>query len=188
MIIIALGLSITDAVAQRYGTAAGLRIERGEKIGMSFQQRLLDRTTLEAILAAGGREVEANFLVEQHFPIIGRGLNFYLGAGGHIGALKDYGGTWGIDGVMGIEHKILILPLVISLDFKPAYQVNHEDWFNFSTAFSIRYILIKYTNREKAKRQRLRQKEKEDRRDERQEKGGFFDFLKNNRQNDSKKD
>lgn len=161
--------------AQRFNTTMGLRFEKGDKIGLSAQQRIFDKTSLEGILAAAEREVEANFLIKQHFPIIGRGLNMYIGGGGHIGKLKDFGTTYGVDAVMGVEHKILILPLVISVDFKPAYHMAHEDWADFSTAFSVRYVLVKYKNGEKRRKKRKRQKAREKRREER---GGFFDFLK----------
>jgi len=161
--------------AQRYNTTLGLRIERGDKIGITAQQRILEHTSLEGILAAANREVEANFLIKQHFPLIGKALNMYLGAGGHVGNLKDYGMTSGVDAIMGIEYKILILPVVVSVDFKPAYHFAHEDWADFSTAFSVRYILVKYKNGEKKRKKRRRQKAREKRREER---GGVFDFLK----------
>ena len=161
--------------AQRFNTTLGLRIERGDKIGLSAQQRILEHTSLEGIVAAAEREIETNFLIKQHFPLIGKGLNMYLGAGGHIGKLKDFGATIGVDAVMGIEYKILILPVVISLDFKPAYHFVHEDWADFPTAFSARYVLVKYKNGEKRRKKRQRQKVRKERKEER---GGFFDFLK----------
>ena len=168
-------LACSVLYAQRFNTTLGLRLERGDKIGISAQQRILDRTSLEGILAAAEREVEANFLIKQHFPLIGRGLNMYIGGGGHVGRLKDFGATYGVDAVMGVEHKILILPLVISVDFKPAYHLAHEDWVDFSTAFSVRYVLAKYKNGEKRRKKRQREKAREKRREKR---GEFFDFLK----------
>jgi hypothetical protein len=161
--------------AQRFNTTLGIRVERGDKIGLTAQQRILEHTSLEGIVAAAEREIESSFLIKQHFPLIGKGLNMYLGAGGHIGNLKDYGVTTGVDAIMGIEYKILILPVVISLDFKPAYHFTHENWVDFSTAFSARYVLVKYENGEKKRKKRQRQKARDQRREER---GGFFDFLK----------
>ena len=144
--------------AQRFNTTLGIRIERGDKIGLTAQQRILKHTSLEGIVAAAEREIETNLLIKQHFPLIGQALNMYMGAGGHVGNLKDYGVTTGVDAIMGIEYKILILPVVISLDFKPAYHFAHEDWVDFSTAFSARYVLVKYKNGEKRKKKRKREK------------------------------
>lgn len=128
--------------AQKYRTAAGIRIGRND-FGLTAQQKLFKQTTLEGIAAFGGREVSATGLIEQHFPVLGKGFNVYLGAGAHIGHLKDHGGFYGADLLAGAELKVPIVPFVVSIDLKPAFHINHEEWGGIAGGLSIRYILVK---------------------------------------------
>jgi len=81
-IIVVTGLPVS---AQKYTTAVGLRI--GSGFGISVQQRLWDKYTAEAIvqknLFRDGTNISA--LVEQHNKLLFKGLNFYIGAGPHVG-------------------------------------------------------------------------------------------------------
>jgi hypothetical protein len=45
--------------------------------------------------------------------------------------------------ILGTELKLPIFPLLLSFDIKPALHVNHEDWFDFASGFTLRYILVK---------------------------------------------
>ncbi|WP_051359889.1 hypothetical protein [Adhaeribacter aquaticus] len=130
------------ASAQKYRTAAGIRIGKND-FGGTIQQKIMERNTLEGIVLAGTREVSGTALFEHHFPIMGKGFNWYLGAGAHVGHLKDAGGFYGGDVILGTEMKLPIFPILLSLDVKPAFHVNHEDWGRISGGFSIRYILVK---------------------------------------------
>lgn len=131
-----------SAHAQKYSTALGLRFA-GNGYGLTLQQRIVNNTTVEAIALASEREWSATVLAQQHFGILGPSLNYYFGAGGHIGRNKDSGPFYGLDGLIGAEYKIPILPLVISLDLKPTLEFKSDDWVRFPTAFSLRYILVK---------------------------------------------
>lgn len=135
-------LLASGAWAQKYRTAAGLRIQK-EGFGLSVQQKIMERTTLEGILGFSNREVSGTLLVEKHFPFLGKGFNYYLGGGAHVGNLKNNGAFFGGDAIIGTEMKLPLFPLVLSLDLKPAVHVNHEDWFNIGGGFTIRYILVK---------------------------------------------
>ena len=160
--------------AQKYITAAGLRIDK-EAFGLTIQQRILPKSTLEGIGLIGKREVSGTVLFEQHFPIISNGFNYYIGAGGHVGNLKDYGNFYGADAIMGLEMKIPILPVNISLDLKPAFHVNHEDWFAFQGGFSIRTILIKQKKKEfKLFKKEFWTGEAEESDNEKEKSGGLF--------------
>lgn len=133
------------AQAQKYRTAAGLRLGGGY-YGLTVQQKIFEKTTLEGLGLAGSREVVATVLAERHFGILGPSLNYYFGAGGHVGNHKDDGGFGGFDGIVGVEYKLPITRLVISADFKPSVEFGSDDWARFPTAFSVRYILIKEKN------------------------------------------
>lgn len=135
-------LAFHTVKAQKYITAAGVRVSK-QQIGLTIQQRTFPKTTIEAIGSAGSREYSGTVLIEQHFPIISKGLNYYIGGGGHLGEIKDRGTFYGGDLILGGEMKIPFLPVTISADLKPAFHTNHDDWFSFGGGFSLRAILIK---------------------------------------------
>lgn len=128
--------------AQKYTTAAGLRLGGGS-YGVTVQQLVGTRTTLEGIAGLGEREYSGTVLAEQHFGILGPSLNYYFGAGGHLGHHKDTGNFGGFDALVGVEYKVAFLPVVLSFDFKPTLELNSDDYARFPTAFSIRYVFIK---------------------------------------------
>jgi len=137
------GAVLAPAVhAQKYHTAAGLRLGKNN-YGLTVQQKIFEKTTLEGLGLVGSREVSATVLAERHFGILGPSLNYYFGAGGHLGRNKDTGGFGGFDALAGVEYKVAFVPILLSLDFKPTVEINSDDWARFPTAFSIRYVIIK---------------------------------------------
>ncbi len=130
------------AQAQKYITAAGLRLGGGQ-YGLTVQQKILPKTTLEGLALASSRELSGTVLIERHFGILGPSLNYYLGGGAHLGSHKDDGGFGGFDAIIGAEYKVAFLPLVLSADFKPTIEINSSDWARFPTAISVRYVIIK---------------------------------------------
>lgn len=131
-----------SAQAQKYRTAAGLRLGKNN-FGLTVQQKVFEKTTLEGLALASSREVSATVLAERHFGILGPSLNYYFGAGGHLGKNKDTGGFGGFDALAGVEYKVAFVPLVLSFDLKPTVEINSADWARFPAAFSVRYVLIK---------------------------------------------
>ncbi|WP_191906913.1 hypothetical protein [Adhaeribacter soli] len=154
--------------AQKYRTALGVRIAK-ESVGLTVQQKILPKSTLEGLGMIGSREASGTLLFEQHFPIIFKGFNYYIGAGAHVGNLKDSGVFYGGDAILGLEMKLPIFRIVISGDIKPAFHANHEDWFELQRGFSVRYILVK----EKKKKFRLFGNSDED-----EKSGGIFNRKK----------
>jgi hypothetical protein len=143
LLVIGLFCSVTyTSEAQKYRTALGPRIE-SDKFGLSVQQKLHDQGTLEGIVAIGSREYSGTALYEWHFPILGKRFNYYLGAGAHLGNLKDHGVFTGGDVILGVEYKVNGLPFLLSADVKPAFHINHEDWINLSSGISVRYVILK---------------------------------------------
>jgi len=130
------------AAAQKYITAAGVRLG-GSNYGLTVQQLVASRVTIEGIAGLGQREYSGTVLGEYHFGILGPSLNYYFGAGGHLGHNKDTGGFSGLDGIVGVEYKVAFLPVALSFDFKPSLEFGNDDYARFPTAFSIRYVFIK---------------------------------------------
>ena len=130
------------AAAQKYTTALGARLGGGN-YGITLQQRVASRVTIEGIAGLGQREYSGTVLGEYHFGILGPSLNYYFGAGGHVGNNKNTGRFGGLDGLVGVEYKVAFLPIALSFDFKPTLEFSGDDYARFPTAFSIRYVLIK---------------------------------------------
>ncbi len=144
-ILASLGLLLAvsrPAAAQKYITAAGVRLGGGN-YGITVQQLVASRVTIEGIAGLGTREYSGTVLGEYHFGILGPSLNYYFGAGGHLGHNKDTGSFSGLDGIVGVEYKVAFLPIALSFDFKPSLEFGGDDYARFPTAFSIRYVLIK---------------------------------------------
>ncbi|WP_044511265.1 hypothetical protein [Hymenobacter sp. DG25B] len=146
LVLLLVVLSFSGAQAQKYRTAAGFRYSPNG-YGLTVQQKVWEKSTLEGLALADTREVSATVLLERHFPILGPSLNYYFGAGGHVGNNKDNGSFGGFDGIVGLEYKIAFTPLVISTDFKPSIEFNSADWARFPTGLSLRYILVKEKKR-----------------------------------------
>jgi hypothetical protein len=130
------------AHGQKYRTAVGLRLGQGN-YGLTLQQKIFDKTTLEGLALVAPREVSGTVLLERHFGILGPSLNYYFGAGAHVGNHKDNGVFGGVDGLAGIEYKTAFFPFVLSFDAKPTIEIHATDWVRFPVAFSVRYVLIK---------------------------------------------
>ncbi|MCU0400670.1 MAG: hypothetical protein MUE75_06595 [Algoriphagus sp.] len=164
-----------QANAQRYGTALGLRLGNSDinrTVGLSLQQRVLERITVEGILQTDfSRNFTLSVLVEKHHPIISKRFNYYYGAGLSFGneesfvknpstkeIIHTYGNaTTGVDLIAGIE--MTLANAVISLDYKPNINlVGREEFYRGQVGLSVRTVLVK--SKEQKKKQRQRQKAK----------------------------
>ncbi len=156
-------LSSYAGQAQKYSTAAGLRVD-GSLLGITVKQRVFRTNALEGMITGNDIETRGTLLLENHYPLAGKGLNFYIGGGGHIGGVDEVGPVVGLDAIMGAELKIPLLRLVVSADVKPAYNFAYEEKpMEYSTAISVRYVLGKEgkSQRKKAKARRQNRREKE---------------------------
>ncbi|WKN40627.1 hypothetical protein [Tunicatimonas pelagia] len=152
-----------NGYAQKYSTAAGLRVD-GDQLGITVKQRVFRTIALEGLLTGNDNEVRSTLLIENHFPLVGKGLNFYVGGGGHVGGVDDFGAVAGVDAIMGAELKVPLLRLLISADVKPAYNfVSEQQRLEYSTAISVRYVMGKEgkSQRKKARVRRQNKREKE---------------------------
>ncbi|MFP4091941.1 MAG: hypothetical protein ACLFUB_11455 [Cyclobacteriaceae bacterium] len=174
-IIIFFCLLSLPALAQKYSTAAGIRFGNNQ-YGLTVKQRIFRTVSAEGLLTGNDRELIGTVLLLKHYPILGRGLNAYVGGGAHMGGLQDFGLVLGIDAMVGLELKFPFLPLIISADVKPAYHILHEDWFDFNTAVSVRYVFgkDKKKQRQRAREKRKRRREREKRRKNRDKEDQTF--------------
>jgi hypothetical protein len=167
--------SLSPLMAQRYGTAMGLRFGNnsfGRTVGITAQQRITERLTLEGILQSDfSRNSNLSLLLEKHHPVISKRFNYYYGAGISFGKeeslikvedskqiIQTYGNaTTGIDLITGFE--MTLLNTVLSLDYKPNINIaGREDFYRGQIGISARMVLVK--SKEQKKRQRQREKAK----------------------------
>ena len=166
-IFIVMLLGSTFVQAQSYITAGGIRV--GSGIGLTLQQRLTKRITVEGIIQTQSKrdEVMATALVQRHFPIITKHFNIYGGAGIHKGwsttSIRnevDYTNPFGVTFVGGIEMTLGRVNL--AYDFKPALNLSGGTQFLYpQSAVSVRYVFIKDKIFDKKKKKKKKKNQNE---------------------------
>lgn len=136
-------LFVTKLVgAQGYITAAGVRV--GTQFGLTLQQRIADKMTIEGIVHSNFRnQTNLTVLIERHHSIIFKKLNYYAGAGIHKGWISDETkkDPLGVTGLLGLE--MTISRVNISVDIKPTLNiVGGMKFFDLQPAVSMRYVFI----------------------------------------------
>jgi hypothetical protein len=123
--------------------------------GVTFQHQLSSSTTLELIAQGRNSWFNITGLYEIHkdFSDVD-GMKWYYGAGGHIGfynysenhpVFRDrYTGNAtfvGADGILGLEYFFSELPLQVSVDYKPMFNLGGGGiwWYN-DAGLAIRYV------------------------------------------------
>lgn len=128
-----------SANAQSYNSAIGLR--GGLFGGVTYKHMLGSSAGFEGILQTDWYGFNLTGLYEIHKPAFDvRGMRWYYGAGAHVGNYYSSHLSIGIDGIIGLEYTFKELPINVSVDYKPAY--NLTGWSGFwgsDAAFSIRY-------------------------------------------------
>jgi len=136
--------------AQDYNTGIGLR--GGLSNGLTVKHFLSSKTAVEGILATRWQGFELTGLFEIHAPAFEvERLNWYYGFGGHIGFWNGNYTNWGtagttytvigIDGILGLEYNFTEVPINLSIDWKPAFNlIGYTGFWADGGAFSIRYI------------------------------------------------
>lgn len=141
-IILSLFLAVPSMAQQlktgsSYKTAIGVR-GLGTS-GLTIKHFTESNKALEGIIGFYPNAFSATLLVERYAPAFNEpGLNWYYGIGGHIATQSDVvrnDGLYrretsefglGIDGIFGIEYKIQEVPIAMSLDFKPFFEVDTD--------------------------------------------------------------
>lgn len=168
-------LTASPLLAQRYGTAAGVRLGNSQlsrTVGLTVQQRIVDRVTLEGILQSDfNRNTTLSVLAKKHSPIISKRFNYYYGGGMAFGREESFikneqtkqvdhtfgNSTVGVDLIAGIE--LTVANAVISLDYKPNVNLGgRSEFYRGQVGISARTVLVK--SKEQKKKQRKRQKAK----------------------------
>ena len=143
-LMILLGFS---AKSQDYKTAIGMR--GGLSQGLTVKQFMGSNVAVEGIFAIFNRSMYITGLYEIHKASafgVDR-LNWYYGGGAHAGTYHYVNDnnpdifSIGIDGILGIEYNLTEIPISISIDLKPAYNLVGWRGNTSGGALSIRYML-----------------------------------------------
>ncbi|MEP2024415.1 MAG: hypothetical protein ABJH98_18155 [Reichenbachiella sp.] len=149
--------------AQQYDRSAGVRL--GGSSGLTFKKFIVDEQAIEAIVSNRKNGIQLTVMYLLHQPMrvsFNDNFYFYYGVGGHVGSEK-HGGidktltntdpasfeydnknylTMGIDGMIGIEYRMLSVPITLSLDLKP--YLNYVGFRKIKGDFWDASIAIKY--------------------------------------------
>lgn len=139
-----------EAQAQTYGTGVGLRA--GVTTGLSVKHFLTAEGAIEGVIHSRWKGLIVTGLYEYHMDIREvRGLRWFYGGGAHLGTWGDRSDppfddpdesytVFGIDGILGLDYKFVDAPINISLDYKPAFNLNQDvGWWGDEVGISIRY-------------------------------------------------
>lgn len=136
--------------AQDYSTAIGFR--GGFSNGVTIKHFLSQRSVVEGIVSTRWQGIDITALYEIHnaqaFGV--ERLNWYYGVGGHIGFWNGTYTTWGtsgtsyivigIDGILGLEYNFEEIPINVSVDWKPAFNlIGYTGFWGDGGALSVRY-------------------------------------------------
>ena len=132
--------------SQSYNTTAGITFNK--YLGLTFKQRVADHTTIEAILARTptAKNYTGSILAAQHFPMLTKRLNFFIGAGPHFTKYQFNDATsntvMGFSAFAGLDFTIRRLNIAWDMQF------SHNKYHKFSilepeTTISVRYVIIK---------------------------------------------
>lgn len=136
--------------AQDYKTSLGIRA--GVPVGVTVKHFLSSTNAVEGILASrwSGFVITGLWEVE-HWTGQYPGLNWYWGAGAHLGTWSEgynprlnqtYSGVvLGADGIIGLDYTFDEIPLNLSLDLMPTINlIGYTGWGGINGALSIRYV------------------------------------------------
>lgn len=152
----------TITKAQITDTSIGLR--SGSYHGISARLNYSEPISFEIIFGLKNKGITSTFLLEFNRPLDffwSHGFNWYYGIGTHFGYMRtnditDYFNYQesnpaypnytmprsGIDGCIGIRYQFQEIPLEISLDSKPLFEIINVKQLHiqvFETALTIRY-------------------------------------------------
>ncbi len=152
LLLFTLLFSYNESQAQHYRTAAGIRLGSEKTIGLSIQQLVYKKFTLEGILQVGSGNSSLNSIIvlaEQHQKIFFKRLNLYYGLGLHKSWYnnnstleEEYKNPSGVAAITGLE--LAVGRMAVSLDIQPNLNVvGGNQFLNTTTGVSLRYILVK---------------------------------------------
>jgi hypothetical protein len=107
--------------AQVYREALGVRLTENN-VGVSLVERLGNHLTVEGIGQKTKVDINLSASIRIHKNLIGNRLNWYFGGGAQVGFMNNSNITYrGVHAVLGAEYKMILLPVLISVDMRPMF-------------------------------------------------------------------
>jgi hypothetical protein len=143
-------MCINWAISQKYNTLAGIRI--GDDFGISFAQRIANKTTMELNIQPGtfaGRQM-SSVLVKQHYPLLSKRINFFMGGGLYsrkipVQYAEGSQSQSSVGLALSFGAEITFGKLSVSTDYLPLVTFNKNDTnqrFYTTSGLSLRYVLV----------------------------------------------
>lgn len=151
LILVFLLIGSSSVFAQDYKTAVGFR--GGFPTAITGKYFINKTDALEGLLSGYRGGFEITGLYERHANAFDVPyLNWYYGAGGHIGAFdgeiarpnyyfndRGRGFTFGLDAILGLEYTLTEIPFVIGIDMKPSLDFAPDPRLWFGGGLSFRF-------------------------------------------------
>ncbi len=156
-------LVATPSAAQFYDNSLGLRL--GTTSAMTYKRFIAKEQALELLVSGRKDGFQLTTLYEFHRPTnlnISKNIFFYYGVGAHIGYVKEYVDqyrlnssiitvesnretlfTMGVNTVIGVEYRWLVVPMTIGADLKPFFEfigMRETEFTIWDAAISIKYV------------------------------------------------
>lgn len=139
----------SQATGSDYQTAIGVKFYPGS---LTVKHFVNDGAAVEGLLSFWSYGFRVTGLYEFHGDITGApGLKWYAGPGVHIGAYntkwtnafpgRNDGLAIGIDGVLGLDYKFDGVPINMSIDWQPSFNIVGYSHFYGWGGLGIRYTL-----------------------------------------------
>jgi hypothetical protein len=123
--------------AQEYDWALGVR---GGVLSGFTAKKNLGENALEAGISVYSQFVNVDATYQWKQPVIADGFHLYYGGGAYLGLATQYLGL-GAEGVVGLEYQIPSVPLAISFDYRPTFNIlggfGYSNFVNFG--FGVKY-------------------------------------------------
>ena len=123
--------------------ALGGRISN--QFGITFKYKYYGNTWLEGIADIGSHDLALTGLFEQYYETpFSRNLNWFVGGGPYLGywGNGNSSSAWlGVKGVLGVCYNFTDIPVDLSLDWMPEFQLVSK----FTPSFNVFGLSIRYT-------------------------------------------
>ena len=166
VVMLAMGLLMLVAsrsAAQFYDNSLGIRL--GTTSAMTYKRFITKDQAMELLVSGRQDGFQLTTLYEFHRPTnlnISKNFFFYYGVGAHVGYVKEYVNqyrlnnsllpvessrealfTMGVNTVIGLEYRWLVVPMTIGLDLKPFLEfvgMRETELEIWDAAISIKYV------------------------------------------------
>lgn len=160
--ILILLISTLSSFGQERKHAIGFR--GGSTWGFTYDYLHNETSGFQAVMSFRDKGIQLTGMLKFYKPAFERATDrfwWYFGVGGHVGYQKweeyfsvvrgtytyfieinRYSPVMGLDGVFGLEFRMDLLPIVISLDVMPYFELFGEDFYKFNPfniGFGIKY-------------------------------------------------